>query len=273
MGQGLGLALASAGIPVLLVTRSPREVAAPLQVQVGGAAAAARAADLVLICTPDDLIATVAGELAPALRADQVILHTSGPLSSEVLAPLASTGAALGSFHPLQTIADPLSAPERLAGAYVAVEGDDRAVRLGEGLARRIGLQPFRLAAGAKPLYHAAAVFASNYTIALAGIAGRLARQAGIPPNLAEEVYRPLMAGAMRNLNELGAVEALTGPVRRGDVATLQTHLAALSGEERELYRLLGLAALILAREGGLEESRARAVEAVLRDSNETARP
>ncbi|HET8648533.1 MAG TPA: DUF2520 domain-containing protein, partial [Gemmatimonadales bacterium] len=229
---------------------------------------ALRAAQLIVITTPDDEIPTVARSLAHegAVGKEQVVMHLAGPLDRGALAALAATGAALGSYHPLQTVADPASAPERFAGAYAAVEGDDRAIAAGEELARALGMTPFRLKSEAKPAYHAGAVFAANYAVVLAGVAERIARGAGIPPELAGKIYLPLLAGAVANVERLGPVRGLTGPVRRGDVRAIMAHLGALEDGDQQLYRTLGLEAVRLAREAGLDPVTARQVEALLSD-------
>ena len=131
------------------------------------------------------------------------------------------------------------------------MEGDERAIAAAEALAASLrndaGADPLR----AKPAYHAGAAIAANYTIALVAVAERLATDAGIAPEVARRLYLPLIRGAAANL-EAGPAAALTGPVRRGDVATVAAHLAALAPGDRELYRLLALEALRLAREAGL---------------------
>ncbi|MFL5496383.1 MAG: Rossmann-like and DUF2520 domain-containing protein [Gemmatimonadales bacterium] len=265
MGQGLALALGAAGLDVVLLSQGPRELVSPLVLHPGPRRDAVGAAGLVLLATPDDAIPQIARELAAeqAVGPSQVVLHLSGVLDRRALRALEASGAALGSFHPLQTIADPSSAAERLAGCYVGIEGDGRALAMGKWLAVILRMHPVELATDRKATYHAAAVFAANYTVALAGIAERLARSAGVPPELAGQLYRPLMEGAVSNL-ELGPAAALTGPIRRGDVATVQAHLAALEPADRQLYRMLGLAALRLAREAGLAAEPASRLEQLL---------
>ncbi|HET9040513.1 MAG TPA: DUF2520 domain-containing protein [Gemmatimonadales bacterium] len=257
MGRGLSLALGDAGVDVTLLDRSrgPED---------------ARRAALVLIAVPDDAIGVVAADLARerAVDASHVVLHLSGLLDRLALHALAFTGAALGSFHPLQSIADPSTASARLRGAFAGLEGDDRAVEAGERLAGALGMRAVRLAPGAKPAYHAGAVFASNYAVVLASVAEGLARQAGVPPAEAQALYLPLMQGTVANL-ALGPASALTGPVRRGDAATVRRHLAALAPTDRVLYRALGLVALGLAREAGLAAAPAEAVERALTESGE----
>jgi predicted short-subunit dehydrogenase-like oxidoreductase (DUF2520 family) len=266
MGQGLGLALKRRGYKVVLLNRGPREVVAPLVLHQGSRSEATAGAELVLLATPDDAIASVAAELAAerAISRDQVVLHLSGLLDRTALLPLEESGAGLGSFHPLQSVAEPGSAAERLKGAYVGVEGDERALIAAERLANTLRMVPVRIPAEAKPAYHAGAAFVANYTVALVGVAERLARSAGVPEEIASRIYLPLLGGAVANLTSLGPAASLTGAVRRGDVQTLQAHLDALSSDDRKLYKTVGRAAVALAREAGLGGEAAARVDAIL---------
>lgn len=267
MGQGIGLGLAAAGWDVTLVARTARPVPRPLRLVAGALPAeVVRRAPLVLVATPDDEIGAAAATLASTggVGPGHVVLHLSGLVDRSALAALAGTGAALGSFHPLQTVAEPGDAPARLRGAFAGIEGDARALAAGRRVAAALGMTVVPLGPAAKPLYHAGAVFSANYVTAAVGVAERLAREAGVPADLAERMYLPLLAGAARNLLDLGTAAALTGPIRRGDVGTIRAHLAALPADVRPLYRLLGLAALELAREAGLAEAPARAVGELL---------
>jgi len=267
MGQGLGLALKRRGYKILMVARTPRDVTPPLMLHQGSRAEATAGAELVLIATPDDAIGLVAAELAAegAISRDQVVLHLSGLLDRNALLPLEESGAACGSFHPLQSVAEAGTAAERLKGAYVGIEGDDRALVAAERLANTLRMIPVRIPAAAKPAYHAGAAFVANYTVALVGVAERIARAAGVPADIAARIYLPLLGGAVANLNALGPAASLTGAVRRGDEQTIRAHLKALSAEDRTLYRTVSRAAITLAREAGLSESAARRVEEVLR--------
>jgi predicted short-subunit dehydrogenase-like oxidoreductase (DUF2520 family) len=266
MGQGLGLALKRRGYKVVLLNRGPRDVMAPLVLHQGSRAEATAGAELILIATPDDAIASVASELATerAIARDQVVLHLSGLLDRTALLPLEESGAACGSFHPLQSVAEPATAAERLKGAYVGIEGDERALIAAERLANTLRMVPVRIPAEAKPAYHAGAAFVANYTVALVGVAERLARAAGVSPDIAARIYLPLLGGAVANLTSLGPAASLTGAVRRGDVQTIQSHLEALSPEDRKLYRTVGRAAVALAREAGLSDTAADKVDAIL---------
>jgi len=266
MGQGLGLALKRRGYKIALVARTPRDVTPPLMLHQGSRAEATAGAELVLIATPDDAIGQVAAELAAegAISRDQVVLHLSGLLDRNALLPLEESGAACGSFHPLQSVADAATAAERLKGAYVGIEGDDRALVAAERLANTLRMIPVRIPAAAKPAYHAGAAFVANYTVALVGVAERLARGAGVPADIAARIYLPLLGGAVANLNALGPAASLTGAVRRGDEQTIRAHLKALSAEDRILYRTVSRAAITLAREAGLSEGAAKRVDDVL---------
>lgn len=267
MGQGIGSALAGRGWQVTLVSRARKPVPAELRLETDPGAVVGTTT-LILIASPDDAIATVAARLARSgMGPHHVVLHMSGLLDRTALAPLASTGAALGSFHPLQTVADPASAADRLRGAYAGIEGETRAVEAGRALANALEMVPVLLDPGSKPLYHAGAVLAANYTTVLAGVAEQLALSAGIPRETAAQLYAPLFIGAARNLADLGAVRALTGPIRRGDVATVRAHLAALPAQIGSLYRALGLAALDLAILAGLPEPASEIVRTQLGES------
>ncbi|MEO8139906.1 MAG: DUF2520 domain-containing protein [Gemmatimonadota bacterium] len=259
MGRGLATALAEAGEAVLLWSR--REATGTVEGAIAGAAT-------ILLAVPDDAIADVARQLslAGAVESSQTVLHLSGLHDRRALRALEGSGASLGSFHPLQTVSDPDTAAARWRGAYAAIEGDARAVAEGRRLSGLLGLTPVEIPSSAKAAYHAGAVVASNYVVVLAGIAARLATEAGVPGEVAGRIYLPMITGAAENLQGQSAAAALTGPVRRGDVATLLAHLEAIPLGDRPLYARLGLEALKLAREAGLDEAKAAEVERVLRD-------
>lgn len=210
-------------------------------------------ADLVVFATPDHAIAPLAAELAAArcFRPGQLVLHTSGARTSADLAPASAAGALTLSFHPLQTFAhfDP---DISLEGVLVVGEGCEAALAAGQELARALGARWQSLYPGAKPLYHAAAVMASNYLVVLLDVACGLLEQAGFTEKLARASLAPLVRSTLENVVRLGPAAALTGPVARGEVETVATHLRCLDPEDRRLYSLLGLHALELARSRGL---------------------
>ena len=268
-GVGLALALAASGHDVRLHGRTKRPVPQPLTLTVGPETeppAWIAQAGVVILAVKDDAITPLAGMLArtAAVRPDQVVLHLSGSQGQEALTPLVASRAALGSFHPLQTISEPERAAERLRGAWAAVEGMPRAVQVAEGLARDVGMRPFRLPSNAKGIYHAGAVFASNYFVVVEAVAQRLLRHAGLSDREAWEALRPLVEGTLENLAHQQPMAALTGPVARGDEATVRRHLAALTSDDAALYRVLGRAALELAHKRGMDSETAARMAAAL---------
>lgn len=278
-GTGLALALARAGYRVLLHGRHARAVPRPLSLTVAtDGAPPPWLADVavVLLAVRDDAIRALAAALrqSGAVRADHTVLHLSGVLGQEALGPLVVSRAALGSLHPLQTIAEPERAPERLQGAWAAIEGMPRAMEVAEALARDVGLHPFRVAPNRKAIYHAGAVFASNYFVVVESVAQRLLRHAGLTDAEALQALLPLVRGTLDNLTRDGPVVALTGPVLRGDTATLSRHLSSLTIDDAGLYRALARAALELAQKRGMDAATAeRVAEALATDVPPVLRP
>jgi len=222
--------------------------------------------EVVILAVRDDAITPLATSLATAraISDRHVVLHLSGVQGQEALGPLVTTRAALGSFHPLQTIVEPELAPARLKGAWAAVEGMPRAVEDGERIAHDLGMRPFRIATKSKAIYHAGAVFASNYLVVVEAIAQRLLRHAGLSDADAWAALRPLVEGTFENLSRHEPREALTGPVVRADTATIVRHLESLAVDDAKLYRALGRAALELAQKQGMDQATAEKVAAAL---------
>ncbi len=277
--MGLGLALARAGYSILLHGRRRKHVPEPLALSVGPddqPPAWLAQTGVVILAVRDDAIRPLAELLARSgsVTSEHVVLHLSGVQGQEALGPLVSSRAALGSLHPLQTIAEPGSAPERLRGAWAAVEGMPRAVEVGEQLARDLGMRPFRIPGKAKAVYHAGAVFASNYFVVVEAVAQRLLRHAGLSDAEAWAALRPLVEGTLKNLMHQEPLAALTGPVARGDAATIKRHIESLTRDDALLYRSLGRAALELAQKRGMDEATAaRVAEALATDRPPVLRP
>ncbi len=181
------------------------------------------------------------------------IVHVSGALGLDVLDAL--TGNAVGSFHPLQSFPAPRD-PSAFRGITVAVDASTRALerRLAR-LARDLGARPRHVGDAERVLYHAAAVYASNYTDVVFAEAVRLLTEIGWSETEGVAALMPLAEGALANIGRRGPVGALTGPIRRGDAETLERHLTAL--DRPDLYRMLGLVALDIAKEAGLQPAAA----------------
>lgn len=219
-----------------------------------------------LLAVPDAALAEVAHDLAFAGPAPPgcAALHLAGALTAEVLAPLHGVGYAVGSFHPLQAVADPWLAIDRLFGISFALAGEPAAIAAGRRLADALAGHTLIVPPNMRPAYHAAAVMASNGLVAVLAGAVRLLDQVGIPEGDAAQALIPLVRGTLDNLEKLGVRGALTGPIVRGDADTVRLHLARLSPADRTLYCALGLELLRLARAAGLDEERAGELEALL---------
>jgi predicted short-subunit dehydrogenase-like oxidoreductase (DUF2520 family) len=222
----------------------------------------ARDAGVVLIGTPDSAIAEVCEQLAlaGAVGTGQAVIHLSGATRLDALAPARSAGAEILSIHPLQTCPSVDAALARLPGARFAVTAEEEnALALGELLARDAGGVPFRLADEGKPLYHAAAVFASNYLVTLTALAAELEDRAGVPDPL--DALLPLQRATIENVDALGPGDALTGPAIRGDAGTVEANLEALAKHAPEAvaaYVTLADLALDLAASAGRISSEVR---------------
>lgn len=221
---------------------------------------------VLILAVPDDALAEVVYDITmsgPA-PAGCAALHLSGAVSTDVLTPLHTAGYAIGSMHPLQSVADPWLSGERLFGATFAVGGEPAAVAAARRIASELGGEAIVIPHALRAQYHAGAVFASNYVVALVAAAVRLFGAAGIAEEEAVRALLPLVRSTLDNVEHIGLRAALTGPIARGDVDTVRLHLTRLSAEDRALYSALGLEALRLARAAGLDEGRADEVEHVL---------
>jgi len=232
LGSALAMGLAHAGFTIAAVA-SRTEASASRLAGLCGAACAGPAAvvaqsDIIFLTVPDRAIAPVAETLAAAFAGGEglvgrCVYHTCGALDAAVLEPLKHWGAAVGSLHPLQSFVD-RDSWRNLENCYVAVEGDEPAVKCGLEVAQAFGGRPFTVPSGKKMLYHAAAAIASNYLVAVETLARDVMMAAGVAPEQALEVLRPLVEGTLRNAFTVGVPRALTGPISRGDVAIVDAH-------------------------------------------------
>ncbi len=233
VGTALGLALSRAGWPVQAVASRDPTRRERLAGQLEGARSFAEAqalieeVELVILAIPDDAIAPLAHEIR--LYSGQALIHTSGALGADVLAPAMAAGTQIGSFHPLVAFADTERAIVALRGATVAIEGDDQLAALLSDMASRVGAHAVRLAPGSKSAYHAAAVLAAGGFVALLDAIAELGSVAGLDEAGSLAIYAPLIEGTLDNARALGIAAALTGPMTRGDLGTLRGHLATLA--------------------------------------------
>ncbi|MGV7211051.1 Rossmann-like and DUF2520 domain-containing protein [Oxalobacteraceae bacterium A2-2] len=258
VGRVMGRLFAASGAFQLqdVLTRSPQSAADALDFMGAGRAAASwsdlRAADVHLLAVGDDQIAPACASLAAAVPLDgSIVFHCSGALPSAQLQTAREAGALLASVHPIRSFADPAAVAERFHGTFCGVEGDAQALAVLVPALQVIGAEPVAIDAAAKTVYHAAAVFASNYLVTVLDAALRAYQAAGIPEAVARRLAEPLARESMDNVFRLGAAAALSGPVVRGDMATVARQQAAVGAWDPatgELYQNLVPPTAALAR-------------------------
>jgi predicted short-subunit dehydrogenase-like oxidoreductase (DUF2520 family) len=222
---------------------------------------AGRRAAIVIIATPDAAIEATATTVAPSLERDALVVHLAGSLGLGVFGPLLALrpDVRVGALHPLQSMPSVSMGLDRLPGSWAAIAGDPQVGELAEALELRTFVVPDEQRAR----YHAMAVVASNHLVALLGQVERLAAAAGVP----FEAFAPLAEASLANVFGLGARAALTGPVARGDLATVADHLRELPPSERDAYRALAREAARLA------DNRDNALDRLLADLLPGERP
>ena len=284
VGTALAARLVRAGIPVLGLHGRQIELSDAARAISGVVASTgdipdiAAESDVMIISVRDDRVPEVAERLAREgrLRPTQVLLHTSGANAARtILAAAVPHVRAVGTLHPLVSFADARVAIEGLDEVAFGIEGDEPARSMAKRIVRALGARAVILDAQNLALYHAGAVMASNYVVALADTAQTLLVKAGVPPEQALPVLIPLLKSVVQNLAQLGLPGALTGPVERGDVSSVEQHLKTLEARAPELlalYRLVGKDVLRLAREkSALDPGRAARLDALF--SETTAAP
>ena len=213
-----------------------------------------RPADVWMVATRDDAIVPSCVTLAASgkIVPDDIVFHVSGATPSGDLEPVRRSGALIASVHPIKTFTDAEQASRTFAGTYCAAEGDREALRALRPAFEKIGAKVFEIKPELKAVYHAGGVFACNYLAALIEAAMRAHEKAGIPRAASLRALEPMVRETVDAIFEKGPARALTGPVSRGDVATLKRQIAQVAAWDpamAELYRGLGMLALALAED------------------------
>ena len=261
-------AFAASGVRVIgLHSRRPSAAATSY----GELPASVGEANVVVVSVRDPQIDAAMQELVTAAQSGRlergtVVLHTSAVAEPQALEVLGGLGFPGGTFHPLMPFTDPDRAAGMLRGAWIGIDGDATARSAARRLAAHIGARTLDIPAGKKPAYHAAAVMGSNFPIVLASVAAHLLRELGITESSANHAIESLMTGAMANLANSAPDAALTGPVVRGDAATVGKHLKGLKPfpVAGSVYRALSSAAVAIAERRGLDQERIAALRAVI---------
>lgn len=250
-----------AGYAVRAVSSRSIPTAETLAAQVGArvvttAEAVIEAADLTLLTVPDDTIEPLAGSLALESLAGKAVIHTSGAHDAGVLAGLAARGALTGSLHPAFPFADVDTALQQVPGAAFALEAEQPLLRDWlRDMVQAVGGRVIVIPPGQKAVYHSALVFASNYAVTLYALAERLLVGIGAERETADSALNTLVQGTVTNLLQKGVPQALTGPLARADVGTIQKHLRALQAIDPQLaalYRELARLSLPMVKARGV---------------------
>lgn len=201
--------------------------------------------EVIFITVADGKIAALAECISKSVPAEiiskKMFFHCSGSLGLEPLNELKNKGAKIGSIHPLQSFAGGYM---DLTGTYMAVDGDNEAVSMAENVIEILGGKSFKVPAEERALYHAVACMCSNYMVALEFLAQNIMSR-WMPDNdksAAWEALKPIFQGTANNMLKFKqANTALTGPISRGDIGTVEKHLQYLPQEIKALYCQLGL--------------------------------
>ena len=225
------------------------------------------ASDLVVIAVPDDTIAPAAQSVT--WRQNHYVVHCSAATEVSALSAAAEQGASTGGFHPLQTFTNAEAAMQTLPGCAAAIEAEDQSLLdLLWSMATALGCHPFRLPAGARPLYHASGSFAGSFLVRIMNDALDLWEAFGVDRETAFRALMPLTKGTVAALEANGPVKSLAGPIARADVGTVERHIAALRARAPALLpTYLDLARRSVAiseAKGGASKEKLEALRALL---------
>ena len=229
-----------------------------------------RVADIILITTPDSKIMDVTNYIASkkGFHNGQTVIHMSGAYTSDLLLEAKNLGAVICSLHPLQSFADPSTTLGTLPDTVFSIEGEEGALCVAKRMISDLGARVFEIKKEIKPIYHAAACIAANYLVTIMKSSTDLLVAAGIPRSHSWDAIAPLVKGAVNNIETLGVSAALTGPISRGDVNTVNHHLESMyqqKGELIDLYCCLGKYTVDVALENGdLTEEIANEIKQIL---------
>ena len=267
LGVALAHLLAASGYQVTIGTRKPAEKAKTLQsllslccniTSVVSRRQAVQQADLSLLTVADHAISETCDCLANEFKPGSIVAHCSGALDSTALSSAAQQGCQVASLHPLNTFPSIEAAlqlfKDQQHNTFLYCEGDNNALHVSQEIFAQCGFNVVTIDRSAKPLYHAAGVFACNYLTSLMELSLQSAQAAQLEPVSFWKALQPLITTTLNNISDNGTVAALSGPISRGDVDTVAKHLAALDLQSAELskcYAVLGHQALRLAETHG----------------------
>ena len=262
-GTAIGYLLRQAGYPVVAVaSRSQASLRNRISYTGGtaftadAAAEAAALATCIFITTPDDTIAAVCRAIVQkgGIKPGDKVVHMSGAGGLDLLESARQAGAKAASIHPLQSFADIEGAIRNIPSSTFGITADDDLREWSSGLVRELGGIPVEVPEAAKPLYHTAACMASNYLATLIHTVEEIYLSLGLNRDEAVRAFWPLVNGTLKNIEAQGSVQALTGPISRGDAGTIEQHIRVLNEtlpDYLPAYCAMGLLTVELAMKGG----------------------
>ena len=227
-------------------------------------------ADSILITTPDDTILHACNEIADSkLIKEKFVFHMSGACGLDLLDAAKKAGALVASIHPMQSFSSIDNAVNSIPGSVFGITADKIAKKQAEIIVADLRGIPIFVSPAQKPLYHAAACFASPYLVSLLNVVESIYESIGISKTNARKAYLPLLHGTLKNIEISGSIQALTGPIARGDAGTIKKHLAAIKKTQPQyssLYSALGLVTVNIAqKKGTLSSKQAKIINDLLK--------
>lgn len=279
VGKALGLYFMDHGLPISgycsRTLKSAREAAALTASRAFRTLETlAEQSDIVFITAPDQTLAAIDEEAAAMIRKDSgkttiPWIHVSGAHPSDCLAALKKAGCPVGSMHPLQSFGEPVSSAARLPHTWVTIEGTEQAIGALKTILDQTGGNYSRIEAEQKPLYHAGACVVSNYLVTLLESGIRYFEAAAMDRDTIIKAIAPLIDATLSNIREKGTLEALTGPIVRGDLNTVRVHLQTLETRlpsELGLYKTLALKTAAMLEAGKLAPGQLEACKRMLEE-------
>ncbi len=251
VGTAMGYLLRKAGYPIVAIADMNPDALSQAQKFTGGRICATipevtREADAILITTTDDAIAPACRQLAAAgaILPGRKVIHCSGAGSLDLLEDARKAGAFVASIHPIQSFAHVEGAIENIPGSTFGITAVAEIREWAVDFVLDLDGVPFFVPDADKPLYHAAACIASNYLTTLLYMVEEIYLSLGLNREEAIRAFWPLVRGTLKNIESRGSVQALTGPIARGDIGTVEKHLLAFQEKLPEFlsaYQALGM--------------------------------
>ncbi|MGP8154610.1 MAG: Rossmann-like and DUF2520 domain-containing protein [Smithella sp.] len=275
VGTAIGFLLKKAGYKVISIyDKSPAAMKRALPYTGGEAFLkpqdAVEKTDCVLITTPDDAILSACREIAicPVIKG-KLVFHMSGAGGLDLLTPAKKAGASVASIHPLQSFSSIDQAIQNIPGSYFGITADKESQAPAKSIVRDLRGIPLVVSPDQKPLYHAAACFASNYLVSLMNVAESIYHVIGLNEKDAKKAFLPLVYGSLKNIENSGSISSLTGPIARGDFGTIKKHIMAINEnlpQYSSLYSSLGLITVKVAQQKGtLNAGGAKKINTILK--------